>query len=337
MNTNVARELETVSPPRRGGIEKIALFATKLLVTGACFWYVSLQIDLSQVLSAVSALDFRWAAFASLVAMLQVPLVATRWYGILGALSALDARMTRTAVVAASAVGAFFNQILPSVAGDGMRAWLVIRLGCDWRNAVMSVVIDRCVGVGLLITLGFVILLLPSGLTALGGYRNIVVILYGVALVAGVLALLLTPVFVPLLVRWRYSRWIGILAASAHRVLLGPNSLAILGLGCLVHILTIGIVWSLGLAQGLVLPIPDVAVLFAVTVGVALVPISIGGWGLREIAVVSLLGHYGIAPEKALLFSLCFGITLAIGSLPGVLAWLLYPFGPSQRSATRGS
>jgi hypothetical protein len=32
-------------------------------------------------------------------------------------------------------------------------------------------------------------------------------------------------------------------------------------------------------------------------------PISISGWGLRKIAVISLLGQYTIAPEKALLFS----------------------------------
>src|SRR5262245_58125485 len=227
MNTSVARDLETVASPRRGGIEKIALFATKLLVTGACFWYVSRQIDLSQVLSAFSLLDLRWAAFAIVVAVLQIPLLAARWCNVLDALAALDARMTRVAVVAATAVGAFFTQVLPSVAGDGVRAWLVVRLGGEWRNAVMSVVIDRAVGVGLAIALGFVILLLPSGLTALGGYRHVVLIVYGALLVAGALALLLMPIFVPLLARWRYSRWIGALGASAHHVLLGRKSPAI--------------------------------------------------------------------------------------------------------------
>ena len=222
MSTSVASDLETVSPPRTGGAEKkIAFFAAKLLVTGACFWYISRQMDLSQVLSAISLLDFRWAAFAVVVMAMQIPLVALRWHSILGALAALDARMTRVAVAAATAVGIFFGQVLPSVAGDGMRAWLIVRLGCDWRNAVTSVVIDRGVGVGLLIALGFVILLLPSGFTALGGYRHIVLVVYGALLVAGVLALLLAPIFVPLLARWRYSRWIATLAAGAHRVLLG--------------------------------------------------------------------------------------------------------------------
>jgi hypothetical protein len=77
----------------------------------------------------------------------------------------------------------------------------------------------------------------------------------------------------------------------------------ILGIACLLPALTIAFVWSLGRAQGLLLPVPDAAVLFTVMIGVALVPISISGWGLRELAVISLLGHHGIAPERALLFS----------------------------------
>ena len=83
------------------------------------------------------------------------------------------------------------------------------------------------------------------------------------------------------------------------------------------------------------LPLPDAALLFTVMIGVVLVPISIGGWGLRELAVISLLATYGVAPERALLFSVCFGLALAVGSLPGALAWLLYPF-PAKRSAERG-
>jgi hypothetical protein len=92
--------------------------------------------------------------------------------------------------------------------GRGVRAWLLVRLGSDWRNAVTSAVIDRGVGVGLLIVLGFVVvLLLPSGLTALGGYRDVVLVVYGALILAGALGLLLAPKVVPTLARWRYSRW----------------------------------------------------------------------------------------------------------------------------------
>ena len=336
MSTSVASEFETLRPSHRGGAGKVAIVAAKLLVTGACFWYVSRQIDWHQVSSAIPLLDFRWAALAAFIAMLQIPLAGLRWFNIVDALGVRGQQMTRAAMIAATAVGLFFAQVLPSVAGEGIRAWLLVRLGCDWRNAVTSSVIDRGLGAGLLIALGFIILLLPSGLTALGGYRDVVLVVYGALILAGALGLLLAPKIAPLFARWRYSRWFATLAADVHRVVLGPKGLLILSIGCLIHALTIFTVWSVGRAQGLALPLPDAAVLFTVMIGVVLVPISIGGWGLRELAVISLLAAHGVAPERALLFSVCFGLALAVGSLPGALAWLFFPFAPPRRSAERG-
>lgn len=326
-------DLETIRPARAAGAREIAIFAAKLLVTAVCFWYLSWQTDFSQVLPAVPMLDFRWVAFAILIVMLQMPLVGIRWHNIVDALTASNERMTQLAMIAIATIGIFFAQVFPSVAGDGMRAWLLVRLGCDWRKAVLSVIIDRGVGVGLLVALGFVILLLPAGLTALGEYRDVIVIVYGGVLLAGVLGLSFAPRIALLLRRWRYVRWLATLATEARRVLFGPRAPVILAIGCLVHVLTIVVVWSLGRAQGLVLPIPDAAVLVTVMVGVTLVPISISGWGVRELAVVSLLSRYGVAPEKALLFSVCFGVAAALGSLPGALTWLLYSSRPGGRLA----
>jgi len=335
MSTSVASDFEAPRPSRGGRGEKAAIFAAKLLVTGACFWYISRHIDLNQVLSTIPLLDFRWAALAILVALLEIPLAGLRWYNIVDSLGAHDRQMTRIALVAATAVGVFFAQVLPSVAGEGVRAWLLVRLGSNWRTAVTSVVIDRGVGVGLLIVLGFVVLLLPSGLTALGGYRDVVLVAYGALILAGALGLLLVPKIVSPLARWRYSRWFATLAADIHRVLLGSKGPVVLSIGCLIHAFTIVVVWLVGQAQGLALPLADVVVLFIVMTGVVVVPISIGGWGLRELAVVSVLAGYGVAPERALLFSVCFGLALAVGSLPGALAWLLYPFAPDRASAER--
>src|SRR5262249_26867262 len=200
---------------------------------------------------------------------------------------------------------------LAKCGGRGSARLAARSAGSNLRTAVTSVVIDRGGGVGLLIVLGFVVLLLPSGLTALGGYRDVVLVVYGALTLAGVLGLLLVPKIVPLLARWRYSRWVAILAEDVHRVLLGSKGPVVLSIGCLIHALTIVAVWSVGRAQGLALPLPDAAVLFTVMIGVILVPISVGGWGLRELAVVSLLATHGVAPERALLFSVCFRLSLA--------------------------
>jgi uncharacterized membrane protein YbhN (UPF0104 family) len=76
--------------------------------------------------------------------------------------------------------------------------------------------------------------------------------------------------------------------------------------------------------------------LFAVMVGVALVPFTVGGWGLRELAMVSLFGNYGLTPERALVFSMYFGLANILASLPGALAWLGFLFAPSEQSPERG-
>src|SRR5436853_3795149 len=198
---------------------KLLIIAGKLAVTAACFWYLSWQIDVSAVASSIRLFDVRWAALAILLAMLQIPLVGMRWRAILDALAAINQRITSASIVAISAIGLFFAQVLPSMMGEGIRAWLLVRLGCDWRRALTSVVIDRAVGVGLLVVFGFIALLLPSGLTALGGYRDLVLITYGGLLLAGGVALALAPVLVPLLAAWRYSRWLAMLAADTHRIL----------------------------------------------------------------------------------------------------------------------
>jgi len=337
MSTSLTSDFETPRASRRGKAEKVAFVAAKLVVTGACFWYVSRQIEWQQVWSAIPLLDFRWAGLASLLAMLEIPLVGLRWGNVVSALAARDQQPTRAAMIAATGAGIFFAQVFPSVAGEGVRAWLLVRLGSDWRTAVTSVLIDRGVGLALLIALGFVVLLLPSGFTAVGEYRESVLLIYGGLIFAGVLGLLLAPKIVAPLDRWRYSRWLAALTADVHRVLLGPKGPMILSLGCLIHAFTIVVVWLLARAQGLSLPLPDVAVLFTVMIGVVIVPISIGGWGVRELAVISLLAIYGVAPERALLFSVCFGLALAIGALPGALLWILYPFTPAQHSLSKAN
>jgi uncharacterized membrane protein YbhN (UPF0104 family) len=131
MSTSVVSDLDTMRPSRRGATKKLAIVAAKLLVTAACFWYLSRQVDTGQVLSAVRVLDFRWAAFATVVVMLEIPLVGLRWRAIVDELAARSKRITPTITLAVTAIGMFFAQVLPSVAGDGVRALLLARRGYD--------------------------------------------------------------------------------------------------------------------------------------------------------------------------------------------------------------
>ena len=323
-----------ISPKREIGPVKYLFITGKLVVTVLCFWYVLRQVSASETFRALSTFKLRWIALAVLIAMTQLPLLALRLQAIVRSLTPQPSRLTFIAANALTAIYWLFAQVLPSVAGEGIRAWMLTRFGYSWRIGLTGVMLDRGTGVFVLCAFAFVILLLPSALTALAGYRVPVVCLFAAALIGGIVALLLATRVAPLLRRWRYTCWIGDFMADAHRVLVGPSAGRIFATSGLIHGLAIVTVWSVSRAEGLPLSVSDCAVLFIVMVGVVLVPISVGGWGLREFAMVSLLGAHGIAADQALLFSLCLGLVFMISALPGVAVYLLYPL-PAKADAAR--
>jgi glycosyltransferase 2 family protein len=321
----VAGQMSLPRSGGRNGLRKSLVLVVKFVVTAACFWYVLRRVNLDEAVRALPSFDLRWMALAVLVATLQIPLLAARLQAIVNSLGRPPARFTYVAAVSVTAMCAFFAQVVPGLVSEGIRVWIITRFGYSLREAFSSVVLDRGVGVAVVVAYVIVILFLPSPLATLLGYREIVLIIFGGALCIGVIVLLLTPLLAPLLQRWRFTYWVGTFAADAHRVLLGRRSPLILGSTFAIHFSTIVAIWCLGRAEGMSLPPFDWAVLFGVMVGVALLPISIGSWGLRELAVVSLLGAHGVAPERALLFSMCFGLIFVIAALPGAIVWMLYP------------
>lgn len=318
-------QLKPVASDHRAWLRERLLLAGKFVVSAACLWYALRRVNLSETLQALPALDAHWLVFALLVAALQIPLLAVRWRGVVGSLVEQPGRLTYIVAIKITAICVLFAQVMPGFMSEGIRVWMLLRLGYNWREALSSVAIDRAVGVGALAAAVIVILLLPSPLATLLGYRGIVLVVLGSVLIASLLVLFLTPYLAPMLRRWRYTYWLGIFASDTHRVLLGPRASVILGAAFAVHLLTIIVIWSLACAEGIALTPLACAVLFGVIVGVALVPITISGWGVREITVVSLLGAYGIAPEKALLFSLCYGLVFAVAALPGAIVWIFFP------------
>jgi len=174
-------------PGRKSAFSKALFFAAKLIVSAACFWYVLRQMNLTEIIRTLPSFDVRWAAFAVSVSMAQIPLLALRLWAIVQELAPKSTRLTYLATSAVTAIYALFAQLVPSVVGEGIRAWMLTRFGCGWRAGLTSVMIDRAVGVAVLVAFAFIILLLPSSLTALSGYHNLTLFAFGTALFVGVL------------------------------------------------------------------------------------------------------------------------------------------------------
>jgi len=73
-------------------------------------------------------------------------------------------------------------------------------------------------------------------------------------------------------------------------------------------------------AVGASLPPAAALVLVPLVLLSMLIPLTIGGWGLREGAAVALLPVAGTTTAEALAASVAFGLAILVGSLPGLAA-----------------
>src|SRR5205814_705704 len=55
----------------------------------------------------------------------------------------------------------------------------------------------------------------------------------------------------------------------------------------------------------------------------ALMPVSVSGWGVRESALVAAFSALDVPATQSLAASLSYGLCLVVVSLPGGLLWLL--------------
>ena len=69
----------------------------------------------------------------------------------------------------------------------------------------------------------------------------------------------------------------------------------------------------------------DCMILMPPVILLSLLPVSIGGWGVRESVMVFVLGLIGIASEQALLLSVLLGLAGMAISLPGWILWMTSP------------
>ena len=315
------------------GITGPAITSLKLVVTLGCFVYLARNGQFFQVIDVFRTADFRWVSLALACAVLQVPLVACRWRLFVNAVSP-STQVSIWPIVAITAIGLFWGQIMPNVAGDGVRTWLLAKLTRSWMRSLFSVLLDRALGLYLLVVVSLIALWLPASYQLPDGLRMISAEILGSCAVLGAAATLLTPLIASKLEGHRMARW-AVDALTAQKILLhswtGPAALAV---SFVVHGLAILAVYALAQAMNLPLSLQSAVVLFAVMVMISVIPIAIGGWGIREVAVTLLLAHHGIASETALAFSLSFGFVFLAASLPGALVFVLYRPSPSPERAS---
>jgi len=231
-------------------------------------------------------------------------------------------------------IGGFFTNFIPGggVSGDVARLIYVDRDVRDKAFIVSTLVYERLVGVFVLLLIGLAATMTQKATIASSRTINILEVMLAAGFVLST-ALMSRRVSSRVAgVILRLGEFLGMrrLASGAARTLGSVLDMR-LRLGMLAATimlsLAIRVVWTLGcyvvvLAMGLPLSLLTVFWFMSIVDLVRLLPISVGGLGVREWVLVALFSGVGLSAEKALTFSILAFAPIYLNALVGGLLYI---------------
>ena len=296
----------------------------KALVTAALLWLLFRSVDAGAVWALLAGIVPAGVAVAVLLAGLLVLADAVLF---VGSMSILGRDVPLSVSLLYTLVGWFFSNVAPStIGGDLFRGVQMARLGTPVHVAVRAVVIMRVATFAALLAVMLAGLPLvwsmvrePADLVQFGA-----LVLAASCAVALLLLFAHLPVPGRLLQRWPLLRKVAAASGDFRRLLAVDGLTAKIWTAAAVqHVLRVLIFAVLAAALGLEVPFAALFAFVPAALLVAMVPVSFGGWGMREAALVYFLKTAGTSAEAALTLSIAFGLLrVAVGAAGGI-AWLL--------------
>jgi uncharacterized membrane protein YbhN (UPF0104 family) len=216
----------------------------------------------------------------------------------------------------------FFGSFLPAgLASDGVRIWITRQGGVELSHSINSVLLDRIAGlVGIIAVavgaLPFATSLYPSQS-----------LLYGIPILAVVTIASLVGLsrFNRLSPHWRIFGPFIKIAEHLRVVVRARRALATVLMAALFCAVSQSlIVYLIGRGLNIQISLIDYLALVPLIVLLTTLPVSLGGWGIREGAMVALFGVAGLPAADALALSVLYGLSGVICSLPGGIVWLMW-------------
>lgn len=297
------------------------IFALKLGISAGLLGWLIVQFDFAPVFAQMRAMHPGWLAAAFVVLMAHGFVSAWRWWAIM--------RLQGDApgygpTLKLFFIGMFFNQTLSTtLGGDAARVWLLRASGISTGKAATGVVLERAAGMlSMLALVPAAILVAPLS----GRSTWFAMIAAGAVLVSIIL-------FGPALrdTRWQWTRSTGTFLQEARRVLLSRAGIPILILSLAIHLGSGFTVWLVAMAADASPGLLVCLTLSPLALLLATMPISLGGWGVREAVLVGMFAPFGIATEPALGISITLGLLVMMAGLPGGVLWLIR--GQTMRAA----
>ena len=306
--------------PSRWRSRSIMLLQAAL--TGAAVAAVILKVDISAAWRQAATQQPTPLLIALALMLLQVLLGAMRWHVIR---TRLGARVSFSQSFRLFYIAIFFNSyVWGSVSGDILRAWLSYQGDRNRKLAVTSVVLDKAAAVAGVAIL--VIVCTPLMVARLGDALPLVMsAAVALAAIAAIIALARLERLPTAWLKTRIVRLLQALGGGTRLVFFNPGAAAAaLGFAILAQIAFGACAFALATSLKINVTLVDCIALLQPVALVSALPISLGGWGIRETTMIVLFGLVGVSSSAALVLSVQLGVLSLVAVLPGGAAWLFW-------------
>jgi len=284
-------------------------------IAAGAFWLIWHRVDLGAAWTLISGLSTKLVVVIFVLIYVQIAIVSWR---LVFVVKAIGKSISFPACFLTLMSGAFAGQTPAGmIGGDAARVWYLVRGGLPLRDAATAVTIDRILGFAALVVIvaftDFPLFFLVRSI-----WMRAPIIVISLAAVGAIIAVLTLQLLPQSLQRFRFVRWLADLSVLLSAVLRHRRDCAVvMALGFSGHFLSVGAIYLLLVGFGASLTIAQSVVLTAFPLLLSLLPISVGGWGVREGSLIAAFALVGVPPEVALAASITFGIILLASSLPG--------------------
>jgi len=301
-----------------------------MAVSAAMLGLLLSRVHLSSLLPERRASTVPWLVVGLFVWAVAVALSVVRWHRVL---HAIDRPAPMPTLASHTLAGLFVANFLPStIGGDVLR---VVRLSNDNGDAptsFASVVLERLTGFVVLPMITLVTLALSPSLLRLGTASKLALGLSLTSLVAlvAILAIAASPRLGGRLANHsNWPRFAGAVHLGIEQIRRRPAEAATVMVSSLAYQLTLVLAAFAGAqALGISIGLVPLLAFFPVVAIAQVLPISVGGLGLREGALVLLLAPLGVGAAKATALGLLlYGINLVV-SLFGAPSFAMWSRNP---------
>jgi len=313
---------------------RFLILAVKLAVAGGLVYWIFRQVKWSDVLAALSAFRPGFGVAAAVVSLVSVALSALRWRVLL---LTVGIRSGVIDVICLGYMGDFFSMAVPgNVGGDLLKAYYVSKRDGRYGTALLSVFMDRVIGLYALAILAGVMLLflvfsgggsadvsVPAGVTV--GIVLTGITLFAVLVRGGTLRRVATTGRVGrLLGRFRTVEELGTAMLELSRC---PAAVVrAMGLSAITQTLQICSVLLIGLGLGLRVPLLHYFLCVPLILILSSVPITPGSIGVtEELFLLYFAGQ--AAPGGLLALALLNRVLLLLSVVVGAVFAVVRPVG----------